>query len=60
MLAQGPYNPIENEKEILKFWLDNKFYKPEFDPAVDKVKTREEMKSDKRGEYKKTKIAQNG
>jgi len=48
MLAQGPYNPIENEKEILKFWLDNKFYKPEFDPAVDKVKTREEMKSDKR------------
>ncbi|MFS8130435.1 MAG: valine--tRNA ligase [Candidatus Dojkabacteria bacterium] len=48
MLPNGPYNPIESEKAMLNFWLENKFYKPEFDPSVDKVKTTEEMKSDVR------------
>jgi valyl-tRNA synthetase len=46
MLPDGPYKPAEYEKEILDFWLENKFYKPEFDPAVDRVKSIEEMKSD--------------
>ncbi|MEP7104029.1 MAG: valine--tRNA ligase [Candidatus Dojkabacteria bacterium] len=48
MLTDGPYNPQIEEPKILKFWLDNKFYKPEFDPVVDKVKSTEEMKSDVR------------
>lgn len=30
MLPKGPYNPKETEAEMLKFWLDNKFYKPEY------------------------------
>lgn len=48
MLPEGPYDPKKYEPEILKFWLDNKFYKPEYDPAVDKVKSTEEMKKDTR------------
>lgn len=30
MLPKGPYQPQLTEKEILKFWLENKFYTPEF------------------------------
>jgi valyl-tRNA synthetase len=30
MLPNGPYNAKETEERILKFWLDNKFYKPEY------------------------------
>jgi len=48
MLPQGPYDPHATEEKILKFWLDNKFYKPEYDPVEDKVKTVEEMKQDTR------------
>ncbi len=47
-LPQGPYNPKESEAEMLKFWLDNKFYKPEYNPKTDKVETTEEMKADAR------------
>lgn len=48
MLPQGPYNYTENEKEMLKFWLDNKFYKPEYNPTEDRVMSTEEMKKDPR------------
>ncbi len=47
-LPQGPYNPLETEPRILDFWLDNKFYKPEYSPAEKRVQTTEEMKADKR------------
>ncbi len=30
MLPKGPYQPQLTESEILKFWLDNKFYSPEY------------------------------
>jgi len=30
MLPKGPYQPQLTEEEILKFWLENKFYAPEF------------------------------
>lgn len=30
MLPKGPYQPQLTESEILKFWLDNKFYAPEY------------------------------
>lgn len=48
MLPSGPYNPKSTEAEILDFWFSNKFFKPEYDPIEDKVKSTEEMKSDKR------------
>ncbi len=48
MLPKGPYNPQEEEPKILIFWLDNKFYKPEYDPDKDKVVSFEEMLKDKR------------
>jgi valyl-tRNA synthetase len=48
MLPQGPYNPAETEARILKFWLENKFYKPEYLPAEDRVQTTDEMKADAR------------
>lgn len=47
-LPNGPYNPQENESEILNYWLENKFYKPEYNPAQDKVLSTEEMKADVR------------
>jgi valyl-tRNA synthetase len=47
-LPQGAYNPSETEPNILKFWLDNKFYKPEYDPKEKRVKSADEMKSDNR------------
>lgn len=45
-LPNGPYNPQENESEILNYWLENKFYKPEYNPIQDKVVSTEEMKAD--------------
>jgi valyl-tRNA synthetase len=47
-LPNGPYNPAENEKEMLNFWLDNKMYKPEYDPKTNTVMSIEEMKKDSR------------
>lgn len=44
-LPQGPYNPQESEAEMLKFWLDNQLYKPEYDPRENRVKSTEEMKA---------------
>ncbi len=48
MLPQGPYNFNQNEKDMLKFWLDNNYYKPEYNPVDDRVMTIEEMKKDPR------------
>ena len=30
ILSKGPYDPIKNEEEILKFWKEGKFNKPEY------------------------------
>lgn len=30
MLPKGPYKPTKTEEKILDFWLENKFYKPEY------------------------------
>lgn len=46
MLPKGPYNPNETEPKILDFWLQNKFYKPEFDPVSGQVLSTEEMKAE--------------
>lgn len=48
MLPKGQYNPKENEAEMLKFWLDGKYYKPEFEPKQNKVLNKDEEKDDKR------------
>jgi valyl-tRNA synthetase len=48
MLPKGPYNPQETEPRILDFWLQHKFYKPEYDPKSDRVMSTEEMKNDSR------------
>lgn len=45
-LPNGPYNPAENEKIILDYWLENKLYKPEYNPQKDRVMSTEEMKAD--------------
>jgi len=48
MLPSGAYEPLKYEEEILKNWIESKFYKPEYDPRKDRVKTTEEMKKDDR------------
>jgi len=30
MLPKGPYDSTKTEPEILKFWLENKYFKPEY------------------------------
>jgi len=47
-LPNGPYNPQENDKQILNYWLENKFYKPEYSPSEDRLMSTEEMKADVR------------
>ena len=47
MLSKGPYNPSLTEPNILKYWLENKFYKPEYH-AEKALQTIEEMKKDGR------------
>lgn len=47
MLNQGPYDPVASEPNILKYWLENKFFKPEY--HRDKgLQSEEEMKADGR------------
>ncbi|MBN1915685.1 valine--tRNA ligase [Candidatus Dojkabacteria bacterium] len=48
MLYKGPYDPNKTEPEILKFWQENNFYKPEYNPETDKIMSFEEMKKDSR------------
>jgi valyl-tRNA synthetase len=50
MLPNGPYDAQKTEPKILKFWLDNKFFKPEYDPQKGLLTT-EEMKNDKRDTF---------
>jgi valyl-tRNA synthetase len=47
MLPKGPYDPNTNEPIILKYWLDNKFFKPEYHSKRGLLST-EEMKNDGR------------
>jgi len=47
MLPKGPYNAQTEEPEILKYWLSNKFFKPEYD-AVKGLLSEDEMRHDKR------------
>lgn len=50
-IPQGPYDPIQTEEKILRFWLDNSLYKPEYDPVADKVVSVEEMKKSNKETY---------
>jgi valyl-tRNA synthetase len=43
-LYRGPYNADESEKKILAFWLENDFYKPEYNKEQKKTDTVEEMR----------------
>ncbi|MEI6462821.1 MAG: valine--tRNA ligase [bacterium] len=52
-LPEGAYRPEVYEEEILKFWLDNKFYKPEYDSEKG-LMTTDEMKKDIKEKGKKT------
>ncbi len=48
MLPNGPYNFTEEEARILDYWLQNGFYKPEYNPKQGRVVSTEEMKKDSR------------
>jgi len=50
MLPKGPYDPNSNEPTILKYWLENKFFKPEFHPQKGLL-SMEEMKKDGRESF---------
>ncbi len=51
MAIKGAYDPLKWEPQILNFWLNNKFYKPEYDPKANKLLTLEELKKDKTKTY---------
>lgn len=50
MLPKGPYNPKETEAEMLKFWLENEYYKPEY-VSEKKLSTAYKEKNDIRETY---------
>ncbi len=50
MLPNGPYNPQQNELDILKYWLENKFFKPEYHKDKGLLST-DEMKNDGRDSF---------
>lgn len=50
-LPNGPYDPIKEELEILNYWLEKNFYKPEFDPKQGRVVDTGEMKKDGRESF---------
>ena len=50
MLPKGPYDPNTTEPEILKFWLENKFFKPEYHPEKGLL-SMEDMKKDGRESF---------
>lgn len=50
MLPSGPYDPTKEEPEILKYWLNNKLFKPEYH-AQKGLLSQEEMKSDGRDPF---------
>lgn len=45
MLYSGPYNPTENEEQVLNFWLENGFYKLEYDPKTNSFLSVEELRN---------------
>jgi len=50
MLQKGPYDAQKNEPDILKFWLENRFFKPEYH-AEKGLQSVEEMKNDGRDPF---------
>src|SRR3989344_1033125 len=50
MLPKGPYNSKQEEPEILKYWLEKQFFKPEFHPEKG-LQSTDEMKKDGREPY---------
>ncbi len=40
MLPNGPYKPNKTEEKILDFWLQNKFYKPEYNAETGELDER--------------------
>ncbi len=50
MLNKGPYSPIDIEKDIIRYWLDNKFFKPEYH-SLKGLLSEEEMKADERESF---------
>jgi len=48
MLPKGPYKSKDVEDEILKVWLEKGYYKPEYNPETDELKSLAEMKKDPR------------
>jgi valyl-tRNA synthetase len=51
MLPKGAYDPLTEELEILNYWLENKFYKPEYNPTSGQIMSTEEMKNDGRESF---------
>ncbi|MBD3362963.1 class I tRNA ligase family protein [Candidatus Dojkabacteria bacterium] len=50
MLPKGPYDPNKTEKEILDYWLENDYFKPEF-RSEQKLSTAYVEGADKRETY---------
>lgn len=51
MLPKGPYNPKQTEEKILDFWLENKFYKPEYSREKGGLLKGEEVSNDQRESF---------
>lgn len=49
-IPKGPYDAIKTEEEILKFWSENKFFKPEYHPETG-LQSAEEFSKDKRESF---------
>lgn len=49
-LAKGPYKSENIEPEIINYWLENKFFKPEYHPEKGLL-SEEEMKQDSRDSF---------
>lgn len=49
-IPKGPYDPIKNEEEILNFWSENRFFKPEYHPEKG-MQTEEEFSKDDRESF---------
>ncbi|KXK08951.1 MAG: Valine--tRNA ligase [candidate division WS6 bacterium OLB21] len=50
MLTKGPYEATITEESILNYWLENKFFKPEYHPEKG-LQTEAEMRADQRDPF---------
>lgn len=48
MLPSGAYDHKQFEKDVLNFWLQGNYYRPEYNPITDSLQSTEEMKADSR------------